>query len=205
MRNKLIIAVLLFFTSVLKLVAQDTTRLFPALAKDSIIKEESSKATIKVDTQAIKMHDPNKATFRSAVIPGWGQAYNREYWKIPIVYGALSIPTITFFYNNTWYKRTKNAYEITVNGDTANFANIHPKLQGLSAQSLQFYRNAFRQDRDYSVLWFVVIWGLNVVDATVFGHLKDFDVSDDLSLHIRPNYDPLSKSGNVALVFNLRK
>ncbi len=205
MLHKIIIVVFLFCVSVVKLMAQDTTRLFPALEKDSIIKEESSKATIMADTQAIKMHDPNKATFRSAVIPGWGQAYNGEIWKIPIVYGALAVPTVTFFYNNTWYKRTKSAYEITVNGDTANFVNIHPKLQGLSAQSLQFYRNAFRQDRDYSVLWFVVIWGLNVVDATVFGHLKDFDVSDNLSMHVRPNYDPLSKSGNVALVFNLRK
>ncbi len=54
---------------------------------------------------------PRKATFRSAVLPGWGQAYNHEYWKIPIVYGALAVPATLYVYNNTYYKRMKFAYE----------------------------------------------------------------------------------------------
>lgn len=156
------------------------------------------------DSVVRNLHDPRKSTFRSAIIPGWGQAYNKEYWKIPIVYGALSIPTATFIYNNTWYKRTKNAYNIVVNNDTSHYSDIHPKLQGLSSYSLQYYRNTFRRDRDYSVLWFAVIWGLNVVDATVFGHLRDFDVSDDLSLHIQPNYNPVTKGASVAFIFNMK-
>jgi hypothetical protein len=65
--------------------------------------------------------------------------------------------------------------------DVANYENnVDEKLRGFSLGSLQTFRNSFRKDRDYSVLWFVVVWGLNVVDATVFGHLKDFDVSDNL-------------------------
>ncbi|MGI8637597.1 MAG: DUF5683 domain-containing protein, partial [Segetibacter sp.] len=65
-------------------------------------------------------------------------------------------------------------------------ALINPKLQPLSTASLQFYRNAYRRDRDYSTLYFIITWGLNIVDATVFGHLKEFDVSEDLSLRIHP-------------------
>ena len=156
---------------------------------------------------------PKIATKKSAIIPGWGQAYNKEYWKIPIVYGALSIPTITFFYNNTWYKRTKTAYELLFKAsnpttatkqDTTNLQNIYPVLQGLSLGSLQTYRNAFRRDRDFSALWFLIIWGLNVVDATVFAHLKAFDVSNDLSLQIKPTINPINNSKGFSIAMNIK-
>jgi hypothetical protein len=155
--------------------------------KDSASQQKTStKATPPKKDSLVLKHSPRKAAIRSAILPGWGQAYNREYWKLPIVYGALAIPTITFLYNNTWYRKTKDAFNIRASNDTGRFSEIDPKLQGLSVNSLQFYRNTFRQDRDYSVLWFVIVWALNVVDATVFAHLKEFDVSDDLSLRIQP-------------------
>lgn len=159
-------------------------------------------------------HNHRLATKRSAIIPGWGQAYNKEYWKIPLVYGALAIPTVTFFYNNTWYKRTRTAYDLLAKAsepnatpdDIANYNNnVNEKLKGFSLGSLQTFRNSFRKDRDYSVLWFVVVWGLNVVDATVFGHLKDFDVSDNLSMQINPSINPINNSKGFSLVFNLKK
>lgn len=201
----IVLTILICFS--FKVFPQDTSKLPPVVNLFDSVKRSNDTVPAKFtkkDTLVKRLHDPRKATFRSAVIPGWGQAYNKEYWKIPIVYGALAIPTATFIYNNTWYKRTKNAYTIVVNIDTTHYPDIDPKLQGLSAASLQYYRNIFRRDRDYSVLWFVIMWGINVVDATVFGHLKDFDVSDDLSLNIKPNFDPLSKKGSVALVMNLK-
>lgn len=158
-------------------------------------------------------HIPRIATKRSAILPGWGQAYNKEYWKIPIVYGALSIPVITFIYNNNWYNRSKTAYQLLYKAsepnatqqDIDNLSKIHPKLQGASLSSLQKFRNTFRQDRDYSVLWFIVVWGLNVVDATVFGHLKEFDVSDNLSMQIKPSVNPINQAKGLSLVFNFNK
>lgn len=168
------------------------------------------------DTSTVlkKKHNPRLATKRSAILPGWGQAYNKEYWKIPIVYGALSIPTVTFFYNNTWYKRTKLAYDLlykmsasgAVTQDTTNYNNlVNDKLKGFSLGSLQTYRNSFRKDRDYSVLWFLAAWGLNVVDATVFGHLKEFEVSDDLSMRVEPMMNPTTNAKGFSLVVSFKK
>lgn len=157
----------------------------------------------------IKKHDPRKATRRSAIIPGWGQAYNREYWKIPLVYGALAIPTGLFIYNNNWYKKTLYAYEAKYqaeyNKDSSGLASIDPQLQGLSAASLQSYRNSFRRDRDYSILFFLLAWGLNVVDATVFGHLKDFDVSSDLSMNVKPIFNPITRTPGLAFTLSPKK
>src|SRR5215210_5085899 len=62
-----------------------------------------TKDNLRVDTLT-KKHSPAKAAFRSAVLPGWGQAYNKKYWKIPIVYGALGTTAAVFFYNLNTYR-----------------------------------------------------------------------------------------------------
>ena len=142
--------------------------------------------------------NPAKATLRSAILPGWGQAYTKRYLMIPIVYTALGVPAGFFIYNNTWYKRARFAYELKVDLDSLRFPEIHLVLRDLSPESLRFYRNDFRRNRDYSVLFFILAWGLNVVDATVFAHLKEFDVSDDLSMKIKPTFD--LKSTGVSFV-----
>jgi hypothetical protein len=161
--------------------------------------DTAKKVIVRKET-AQEKHDAHKATIRSAIIPGWGQAYNHEYLKFPIVYGAISIPTVTFLYNNRWYQRTKTAYSILVNGGDTN--SINPKLKNISVEGLQSLRTTFRKDRDYSVIFFLVAWALNVADATVFGHLKNFDVSADLSLQVQPDYNPVTKSPSLGLVFN---
>ena len=199
--------------------AQDTTKnnlssrsLFDTTKKIDTVKkikvDTIAAVPVKKDSLVKAKHDPHKATIRSAILPGWGQAYNREYWKIPLVYAAIGIPIGTYIYNNTWYKKTRDAYNIVINNDTANFSKIDPRLfyngYPIDPSSLQNYRNQFRKDRDYSLLIIFVAWGLNVVDATVFGNLKDFDVSDDLSMHVNPGYNPVTKSTNLGLVFNFK-
>lgn len=151
-------------------------------------------------------HDPKIATRRSLILPGWGQAYNKEYWKIPLVYGALAIPTITFIYNNNIYKEAKFAYEArykatlpgATKADSADYYSLDSKYQKADVNAIQTLRNAARRDRDYSIFWFLIVWGLNVADATVFGHLKDFDVSNNLSLNIRPEFNPNTRSPGLS-------
>jgi hypothetical protein len=141
------------------------------------------------------------------MLPGLGQAYNKQYWKIPIVYGILAIPISTFIYNNDLYNKTKFGYtalQKQKNGDASDVDKIDPALKYLSIGSMQSYRNAFRRDRDYSILWFFIGWGINVVDATVFGHLKEFDVSDNLSMRIEPMIQPQLRQTGLSIHFNLK-
>ena len=89
--------------------------------------------------------------------------------------------------------------------DPLNDTLIPVKYRNLSAESLRTYRNEFRQNIDYTVLVFIIFWGLNVIDATVDAHLKAFDVSDDISLRIKPGYDPQSNKSGLSLVFSLKE
>ena len=149
-------------------------------------------------------HSPKKATNRSAILPGLGQAYNKQYWKIPLVYGVLSVPVATYIYNNDLYAKTKFAYEARikeVNGDNSNVIKIDPTLKNLSAGSLQSYRNVFRKNRDYSIMWFIIAWGINVVDASVSGHLKEFDVSNNLVIQLAPMKSDAYQQAGLSLQF----
>ncbi|MEO6314079.1 MAG: DUF5683 domain-containing protein [Chitinophagaceae bacterium] len=190
---------------------KDSTNL-RILGVDSVaVKKEA------LDTAGKKKHSPRKATIRSAMIPGWGQAYNRSYWKIPVVYAALGVTGAIFNYNRVQYNKVKYAYFYLINrgpngtADSSKFQfdKIDPQLRSRvlagDAYSLQLYRNEFRKDVDYSVLFFLFFWALNVVDATVDGHLKDFDVSNDLSLKIKPTFNALPNSLGISFVFNIGK
>src|ERR1035437_777925 len=118
---------------------------------------DSTKNPLSQDTGA-KKFSPRIATIRSAIIPGWGQAYNKKYWKIPIIYAALGTTAGIFIYNVKFYKKLKFAYTVRATNDSANFVNIDPTLVNLSTQSLLSYRNEFRQNVDYSLLFFLLFW-----------------------------------------------
>ena len=114
-----------------------------------------------------------------------------------------------FFFNLKNYNDTRFAYKVKYNmrvshTDSALFAKIKPALKPLSEESLRFYRNQYRRDIDYSTLFFLILWGLNVVDATVDAHLKSFDVSPDLSFRIKPGYSEMAKTNGISLVFNFK-
>ena len=129
---------------------------------------------------------------------------------MPIVYGALAIPVATFVYNKKWYDKTRYAYNIKFYNDTSKVSdlptdNIDPRLLPLSSQSLRIYRNEFRKNMDFSVLAFILLWGLNVADAAVDGHLKSFNVNDDLSLKIHPGYSPIANTNGLSLILEIGK
>ena len=164
------------------------------------------KPVVKAVTKPYKII-PRQATLKSLMIPGWGQIYNKQYWKLPLVYGLLAVPAATYVYNNDMYTKTKFAYEARfkeTNGDPSDVSKIDPLLKNLSASSLQSYRNIFRKDRDYSIMWMVLAWGINVVDATVSGHLKEFDISNDLSMKIQPHYQPQYQQTGISFQFQLK-
>lgn len=159
---------------------------------------------------ALKAHNPRIAAKRSAMLPGLGQIYNRKYWKVPIVYGALGVSGGIFLYNLKNYKDTRFAYRVKYNmaynqTDSALYAAVRDNLKPLSLEQLKYYRNSFRRDIDYSALFFILLWGLNVVDATVDAHLKSFDISPDLSLRVKPGYSELARTRGLSVVLKIGK
>jgi hypothetical protein len=194
-------------------VRQDTTkRMIPA---DSIPKVATPMSRVDKVDSLLRHHSPKKAAIRSAILPGWGQIYNRKYWKLPIVYGALGVSGAIFNYNLTWYKRTRFAYKakyelsqpridpitgISLPADSTNYYKIRPDLLPIDLNALRSYRDEFRRNIDYSALFFILMWGLNVVDATVDAHLKPFDVSPDLSLRFKIGPSEMARTSGVSLV-----
>ena len=157
----------------------------------------------KVDTS--KPYSPRIAVLRSAIIPGWGQATNKKLWKIPLVYGALGITAGVFFHNVKQYKESRDAYINAVDGDTSNNYLIPEPYHSVlnNPQRIRTFRNQVRQSVDYSVLFFIAFWGLNVADAAVDAHLKTFDVSNDLSLEFKPGYSPMANTNGVSLILHI--
>ncbi len=160
-----------------------------------------------VTNDTAKKYNPNIAIRRSAMLPGWGQITNKKYWKLPIVYGALGTTTYLFFRNLKQYKESKEAFILATDGDTSNDFRIKQPYFNVrfQPQLIQSFKASVRQNVDYSVLAFIIIWGLNVADAAVDAHLKTFDVSDDLSLRIDPGYSNMARTNGISLVLKIGK
>lgn len=171
--------------------------------------EEPTTITV-IDTTSkslSKTYNPKIAIRRSAIIPGWGQATNKKYWKIPLVYGALGTSAYFFFDNKTKYKEAKQAYILATDGDPSNDYLIKEPYYTVRNQPdrIRNFRNQVRQNVDYSALFFVIFWGLNVVDAAVDAHLKTFDVSDDLTLKFKLGHSELAKTNGFSLILQIGK
>jgi hypothetical protein len=136
--------------------------------------------------RATEMGRPMKAALLSAVLPGAGQAYNRKYWKVPIVYAGVGGFAYAIRFNHGIYQDFRNALIVNLDGDPST-ENVFP-FDNYDNNGLRRVRDAYRRYRDLSMILGVVFYGLNIADAVVDAHLRDFDVSDDLSLRVLPAY-----------------
>ena len=125
-------------------------------------------------------HSAKKATLFSTFLPGLGQAYNKKYWKIPIVYAGLGTTIYFIYWNQNNYNDYSTAYDIRVAGGDDIYKSVY------SIDQLIILQNYYRNNRDLSIILTVVIYGLNILDANIDAHLYDFDVSEDISLKIEP-------------------
>jgi hypothetical protein len=183
-----------------KTIVADTAR--PAIPTNSLNKVAEPVVDKKVDS-VLKVHSPRKAIIRSAIIPGWGQVYNKKYWKLPLIYGALGATAYVFADNLQVYRDSRFAYKaktLAADGDSSLLPDVKPEYLVYSTESLRANRDQFRKYIDYSVLFFVFFWGLNVVDAAVDAHLKSFDVSSDLSLRIKPGYSEMAGTKGISII-----
>ena len=142
---------------------------------------------------------PAKAAFYSAVLPGLGQAYNKKYWKIPIIYAGIGVGIYFYSTNNKDYNRFRDAYKRRLAGFTDDEFWGDGDTPIISLDRLVDAQKSSQKDKDLSVVVAVAFYLLNIIDANVDAHLRQFNVSDDLSL--KPNFEinPFDSKANYTL------
>ncbi len=123
---------------------------------------------------------PAKAAFYSAILPGLGQAYNKKYWKIPLVYGALGSGIYFYNNNNKNYNRLRDAYKLRINGKPDEF-NGEGDLPFLSKEALVSAQKSYKKDRDLSMLVTIGLYVLQIIEASANAHLLQHNVDNNLS------------------------
>ena len=150
--------------------------------------------SLSISSQKIqKDKSPKKAAIYSAVIPGAGQIYTKKYWKIPIIYGGLIASAYFINDNNNQYKEYREAALLSYETGEDQLGYTYSELITL--------KDYYKRNREISYFSFVGVYILNIIDASVNAHLFHFDVSDDISLNIRP-YSTFSNTG-VSFSLNL--
>ena len=139
---------------------------------------------------------PKKAALYSAILPGAGQVYTKKYWKVPVIYGGLITSAYYINESNDFYQLYKSTYLNRLDGDFTDNLNY-------SDSDLRTLTEHYRRNREVSALLFTLTYILNIVDASVNAHLFDYDVSEDLSLHIQPVYFSKENASGISLSFNL--
>ena len=158
--------------------------------------------TLEASTDTLKYlkHSPSKAALYSAILPGLGQIYNKKYWKLPIVYVGLGVAGFYLQRNLKLYRQYLKGYQaFSNNHDTAAIRNI-PLINQYTDKlgALQFYTNTYRTYRDWSYFAVSLIYVLNIIDASVDAYFFYYDISDNLSLKVKPTL--LNTVGNYSVV-----
>jgi hypothetical protein len=127
---------------------------------------------------------PARAAFYSAILPGLGQAYNKSYWKIPIVYLAIGIPTYLYVVNDKELDRYRTAYKRRLDGltDDEFYAGRTDGNPRLSTDALRRAQDTYRRNKEMAMLFAIGFYALNIIEANVDAHLKQFNVNENLSL-----------------------
>lgn len=170
-KNSILVFLILFFS--FNLFSQkDTTKV-------------KTKEKLFVQEGIYKPLAPAKAAFYSAVFPGMGQIFNKKYWKAPIVWGALAAPTYFYLENNSEYKRYRRAYKLRKTGFQDEFTDDLGNIS-VSLETLERAQEQLRENRDLSLMWGVILYVLQIVEASVNAHLLQFNTDDNLS--VRPTF-----------------
>ena len=144
---------------------------------------------------------PSKAAFYSAILPGLGQAYNKKYWKIPIVYAGMGIAIYSYSFNQREYHKFRDEYKRRLDGTADPNNPIYGNLDNDRLISAQKFH---QRNRDLSMLITVGIYILNIVDANVDAHLIQFNVNDNLSVKPDLYQNQLNNRQNVGLSLNYK-
>lgn len=156
-----------------------------------------------IKTGPVRKRSPARAALLSAVLPGAGQIYNGKnwWWKVPVIYAAGGIFAYSVIFYNDNYNDFREAYKYrTLTGATVNGNERFDKFQ---TPTLKVIRDSYRQARDEAFLGLIIVYTLQIMDASVEAHLLEFDINDDLSLKVQPAYLPNSQFACAGIQVNL--
>ncbi|NIJ44560.1 hypothetical protein FHR24_000999 [Wenyingzhuangia heitensis] len=152
------------------------------------------------DQESYNALSPSKAAFYSAIIPGLGQAYNGRYWKIPIVYGALAIPTYYYFREQKTYNRYRKAYKQRQAGKVDEFS-ISTNFK--TTETLENAQKGLRRNRDISLFFFIGLYALQIIEASIDAHLLQFNTTHNISIFPNIENETSTNKDYIALSLNL--
>lgn len=127
---------------------------------------------------------PKKSLIYSFVFPGMGQAYNRRWWKLPFVYGAVGGIIYAIDFNQSRYRSLRDCRVLKLAGETC-----EQPFDSFSDASLLSLRDTYDRYTQSSYMGALAVYGVIAIEAFVDGHLQSFDISDDLSMQIKPSFD----------------
>lgn len=203
MPNKFLIAsffVLLFCFSVSGQKKKDKKQELPEeIITDSIIEIRDP----------INPLSPAKAAFFSALLPGLGQAYNKKYWKIPIVYAAIGTGVYFYINNNNEYNRYRDAYKSRLAGFTNDEFYLDSEggqltTPRVTTDGLERGQEFYRKNKELSLLVTIAFYALNIIDANVDAHLLQYNVDENLSLAPHYKFNEFDATGNLGLTLNFK-
>jgi hypothetical protein len=158
---------------------------------------------VKSDTLELKSYatryDPRKAILFASVLPGLGQVYNKKYWKLPLVYGGLAATG----YAINFYKKYKSQLFYNLETNPGNENAQHPESNFTTSQ-LRTITNKYRRERDFMVIIMAGVYILQMVDAHVDAHLKEFDLNPNLHVRVEPTWENdlvMGQTKGIALKF----
>ena len=143
------------------------------------------------------MKDPKKAAIYSSIIPGLGQVYTKQYWKVPIIYAGLNTSAYYINENHNQYTLYKQTYINRTNGDY--FDSLEYTNQDLLTLTTHYRRNT-----EISILLFTLTYILNIVDASVNAHLFEYNINEDLSMVLEPIYLSLANTNITGVAISIK-
>lgn len=155
-----------------------------------------------IEREPLNVLAPSKAAFYSAVLPGLGQAYNKKYWKIPLVYAAIGIPIYFYIDNNRLYNDYRDEYKRRLAGFKQNREDA--PYPNISTDGLIRAQETLRRNKELSILIAVGMYALNIIDANVDAHLLQFNVDENLAIKPHFKYNEWENTSDLGVTLNFK-
>ena len=166
--------------------------------------DETARQNKKNISKALDPLRPAKAAFYSAVLPGLGQAYNKKYWKIPIVYAAIGTGFYFYLDNNKLYKQYRNAYKRRLAGFTDDEFYGPGDTPFLSDEALIRAQRTLKRNKELSMLVTVGLYVLNIIEANVDAHLLQYNLDENLALDPFIDFNNPNYTTQIGLSLNIK-